>query len=123
MIPRQPKEMMPKLWSLCDISLVNLRDAPLFKTVIPSKIFEAMGMGIPMIVSVPAGEATGIVEATNAGLIVPPESPSILAAEVSWLCDDKSLYMSLKSNATCAAEQYSRDTLAAMLESFAGACN
>jgi len=123
MIPRQPKEMMPRLWSLCDVSLINLRDASLFKTVIPSKMFEAMGMGIPMILSVPAGEATGIVEATNSGLVVPPEAPFELAAEVSRLCDDNSLHNSLKSNAISAAEQYSRDTLASiMLESFTRAC-
>ncbi|HGX2061046.1 TPA: glycosyltransferase family 4 protein, partial [Escherichia coli] len=39
LIERQPKEMMPKLWSLCDVSLVPLVNNELFKTVIPSKIF------------------------------------------------------------------------------------
>lgn len=52
-IPRQPKEMMPRIWSLCDLSLISLRDAKLFETVIPSKIFESMGMGLAMIISAP----------------------------------------------------------------------
>jgi glycosyltransferase involved in cell wall biosynthesis len=40
-----PKSSMPDLWSICDVALVHLKDDPLFSTVIPSKIFEAMGMG------------------------------------------------------------------------------
>src|SRR5207253_2172995 len=49
MLARQPKERMPEIWSLCDVALIPLRDAPLFRTVIPSKIFECMGMGIPIL--------------------------------------------------------------------------
>ncbi|MCC7017130.1 MAG: glycosyltransferase family 4 protein, partial [Rhodospirillales bacterium] len=45
MIGPQPKDAMPRIWSLCDVALVHLRDSPVFAEVIPSKIFEAMGMG------------------------------------------------------------------------------
>jgi len=37
MLARQPKERMPEIWSLCDVALIPLRDAPVFKTVIPSR--------------------------------------------------------------------------------------
>ena len=37
-----PKERMPALWALTDVSLVLLRDQPLFRTVLPSKLFEAL---------------------------------------------------------------------------------
>ena len=79
LIPRQPKERMPALWSLCDVALVPLRDSPVFATVIPSKIFESMGMGVPILMSLPDGEATGIIRATDAGVCVPPENPEALA--------------------------------------------
>jgi len=55
-VPRQAKENMPEIWSLCDISLIQLKDDPLFESVIPSKIFESMGMGLPIILSLPKGE-------------------------------------------------------------------
>lgn len=123
LIPRQPKEMMPKLWSLCDLSLVNLRNAPLFATVIPSKIFESMGMGIPMVVSVPKGEATGIVEGSGSGIIIDPESPTQLAETVAHLCDEPVACQTLAKQAAQAAEQYSRENMALkMVDSFNKAC-
>jgi colanic acid biosynthesis glycosyl transferase WcaI len=92
MIPRQPKEKMPALWSLCDVSIVHLKDTPLFETVIPSKIFESMGMGIPIVISAPKGEATGIIEDTQSGLVLPPESPLELADAIKALKKDNSIF-------------------------------
>lgn len=119
LIPRQPKEMMPRLWSLCDVSLVNLIDTPLFRTVIPSKIFESMGMGIPVLVSMPVGEATEIVRESGAGVIVRPEAPLELSNAVAALCDDRSSWQRLSQQASVAAQLYSRESMAhKMLESF-----
>jgi glycosyltransferase involved in cell wall biosynthesis len=111
LIPRQPKEMMPRLWSICDVSLVNLIDKPLFSTVIPSKIFESMGMGIPMVVSTPAGEATEIVSKSCAGVIVKPECPTELAMAVTGLCDNPSTWKRLSQQASVAAQLYSRESM------------
>ena len=120
LIPRVPKEEMARLWSLCDVSLVNLRNADLFKTVIPSKIFESMGMGIPMIVSMPHGEATEIVSEAEAGLIINPEAPDELATTIIQLRNDKKLLDYLSAGALGAARQFSREKLAAdALGSFA----
>ena len=120
MIPRVAKDEMARLWSLCDVSLVNLRNADLFRTVIPSKIFESMGMGIPMIVSMPQGEATEIVREAEAGLIIDPEAPEELAQAIIKLRDDKKLLGSLSMGALSAAQQFSREKLAAhALDSFA----
>ena len=52
MLEQQPKERMPALWGLTDAALVLLRKAQLFETVIPSKIFEAMGAGRPIVLGV-----------------------------------------------------------------------
>ncbi|MFQ5765190.1 MAG: glycosyltransferase family 4 protein, partial [Rhodospirillales bacterium] len=41
-MPPQPKDAMPRVWSLCDVALVHLKSDPVFAGVIPSKIFEAM---------------------------------------------------------------------------------
>lgn len=123
LIPRQPKEVMPRLWSLCDLSLVNLLNAPLFTKVIPSKIFESMGMGIPMVVSVPRGEATEIVDESGSGVIIDPGSPSQLAAAVEQLRDDPKACRKLSKQATAAAYHFSREKMALkMVESFNKAC-
>lgn len=117
LIPRQPKERMPALWSLCDVTLVPLRNTPLFAEVIPSKIFEAMGMGVPIVMSLPAGEATRIVESTGAGVCVPPEDPAALATALAQLADDRQRVASLRAAALRAAPLFSRDALAqAMLD-------
>lgn len=112
LIDRQPKEMMPKLWSLCDVSLVPLINSDLFRTVIPSKIFECMGMGIPTIMSVPEGEATVIIRKTDSGIVVESENVEQIAASVEKLSTDKELFKSLQKSSVNAAPLYSRDLMA-----------
>ncbi|MEZ9018104.1 glycosyltransferase family 4 protein [Vibrio lentus] len=113
LIDRQPKEMMPKLWSLCDVSLVPLVNSELFKTVIPSKIFECMGMGIPTIMSVPEGEATAIIRETNSGLVVKSESVDQITAAILKLHEDQELYQQVRTCSIEAAPKFSRDIMAA----------
>jgi len=109
MIPRQPKEAMPALWSLCDLALIPLRNTPVFSTVIPSKLFEAMGMGVPVLMSLPEGEATAIVKRTGCGVCVPPEDPRAMADAVLALATDAERMAALRSASAAAAPEYSRD--------------
>ncbi len=74
---RLSKEEMPAAWSVLDACLIHLKKSDLFKTVIPSKMFEAMGMGIPILMGV-EGESMGIVEAAGAGMAIEPEDESAL---------------------------------------------
>lgn len=78
-LPPQSKENMPAIWSLCDVALVHLKDSPVFASVIPSKIFEAMGMGLPLLLASPEGEASRIIADEKAGIWVPAEDPDALA--------------------------------------------
>ena len=112
MIPKQPKENMQKIWSLCDISLVSLKDTPLFSTVIPSKIFESMAMNLPIIISVPEGESTQIIRTQKAGLVIPPEDSNSLSEAMLNIKKDKNLYHYLADNSRLAASKFNRKTLA-----------
>ena len=112
MIPKQPKENMPKIWSLCDISLVSLKDTPLFSAVIPSKIFESMAMSLPVIISVPEGESTQIIRTQKAGLVIPPENSNSLSEAVLNIKKDINLYRDLANNSRLAANNFNRKTLA-----------
>ena len=108
-VPSQPKESMPAFWSLCSVALVHLKNTPLFETVIPSKMFEAMGMGLPILLACPRGEASRILDDTDAGLWVPPEDPAALAASVLRLKEDAQLYGRLRKNSLAAAPSYTRE--------------
>lgn len=112
LIERQSKEMMPKIWSLCDVALVPLINNPLFKTVIPSKIFECMGMGIPTIISAPKGEATSIIESTGSGLVVESESVDDICSSIIKLYSDQILYRKISEASLMAAPDFNRENMA-----------
>lgn len=112
LIPRQQKDLMPKLWSLCDISLISLKDTNLFKTVIPSKIFESMGMGLPMVMTSPIGEATAILSESRSGVIVKPESPYEVAQVIRELYVDRAKLHQLSVSSANSAILYDRKKLA-----------
>ncbi len=111
-IPRQPKEHMPAIWSLCDISLISLKNTPLFKTVIPSKIFESMAMGLPLLAAIPKGEASDIIAANNAGIVCTPENPMELVEQINKLCGSKQSLLEYQTNSTMAARQFDRNKFA-----------
>ncbi|MBV8362617.1 MAG: glycosyltransferase family 4 protein [Deltaproteobacteria bacterium] len=108
-VPAQPKEAMPDYWSLCDIALVHLKNSVLFSTVIPSKIFEAMAMGLPVMLAAPEGEATGIIRSNSAGVVVPPEQPMALAQAVVELQRSGARLSELAANSLRAATLYTRE--------------
>jgi len=111
MIPIQPKENMQRIWSLCDVSIVSLKDTPLFSSVIPSKIFESMAMGLPIIISVPEGESTQIIKTQNVGLVVPPENPKRLAKALLNIKNDNDMYNTYSKNGYSAANKFNRKKL------------
>ena len=106
------KDEMPGIWSVCDIALVHLKDDPVFATVIPSKIFEAMGMGRPILIVQPQGEATELVTAAGAGVWIKPANPSLLAAKISDLEQNRPVCEQMAAASRQAAEHHSRDRLA-----------
>jgi glycosyltransferase involved in cell wall biosynthesis len=118
MVPNQPKAMMPRFWGVCDLALIHLRDTPLFSTVIPSKLFEAMAMGLPVLMSLPQGEATDLVERLQTGVVIPPEQPQVLAQTVLELSRQPQRIAQLRQTSRTQAEQFSRSRQAAkMLDS------
>lgn len=108
-VPAQPKETMPAFWSLCDVALIHLKDASTFATVIPSKIFEAMGMGLPILLASPKGEASEIVEAEGVGLWVPSNAPQLLADAVLLLKSNAALRSKLAAKSLAMASSHSRE--------------
>lgn len=82
-----PKDKMPSLWSITDVSLVLLKKSDLFKKVIPSKIFESMAMQRPIVLGV-EGEVKHLVEQADAGLCIEPENAKQLVEAIEKLYQD-----------------------------------
>ncbi len=95
---RQPKESMPDWINVSDASLVHLKKAELFTTVMPSKIFESAGCKKPIIMGVD-GYAKELVMDAQAGLDMKPEDAESLVACVQRLVDDPDLCRQLGENA------------------------
>lgn len=112
-LDRQPRRDALALLEASDVSIVALKDDPVFRTVIPSKIFESMGKGRPILLGV-QGEAHRIViEEAGCGLAYTPESPTELVAALEHLRDDPDLRESLgKRGLQVVAQQYNRTDLA-----------
>ncbi|MGO4780231.1 glycosyltransferase, partial [Lysobacter sp. 2RAB21] len=91
------------------------RDNPVFGSVIPSKLFEGMGMGIPALMSLPRGEATRIVESTGCGLCVAPENAQAMADAIAQLAGDPEYLQRLRAASVAAAPAYSRDRQAGLM--------
>jgi len=117
MLDQQPKSRMPELWALSDVSLVLLKKSDLFKTVIPSKIFESLAMAKPIVLGV-EGESADLLRAAQAGLCIEPEDADHLVARVLELSRDTQLRQRLGRNGRrFVMEQFDRIILARKLAS------
>lgn len=114
-LDRQEKKDLPAIWSLCDLSLVSLKNTSLFTTVIPSKIFESMGMGVPVLAAIPDGEASDIIRSNKCGVVTLPEEPMQLAETITNLYKNETLLQECRVNAIKAASLYSREKLASIM--------
>ena len=106
-----PKEEVARYWSLLDVSIIHLRKTELFTTVIPSKLFECMGMGLPVLHGV-AGESAEIVRETGVGLVFEPENAAELVDQLYRLRRDPALYEQCRRQGLEAARSYDRTALA-----------
>jgi glycosyltransferase involved in cell wall biosynthesis len=112
-IDGQPRQDALDVLNSLDVSLVLLRNTPLFDAVIPSKIFEAMELGKPILLGV-RGESRGIVvEQTQSGLELTPEDSAELVDKVRQLQSDDVLCKQLGDNGRAAVEtKFRRSELA-----------
>jgi len=111
MIDPVPKDDVPDYLSCTDISLIPLRKSELFKTVIPSKIFETSAMKIPILLGV-EGESKAIIEEFGAGLCFEPENEEDFLQKLNTLYTDKNLYEQYRNGCAELAKSFDRKTLA-----------
>ncbi len=106
-----PKAQVARYWSLLDVSIIHLRKTELFNSVIPSKLFECMGMGIPVVHGV-AGESADIVRKELVGEVFESDNPAELVAVLLALRTDAERFALYQRNGPVAARHYDRRHLA-----------
>lgn len=77
----QPAERMAEVLALGDIQIISLKDLPIFRTTLPSKIQATLAAGRP-IVGALAGDAAALLRDSGAGLTVTPGSAAELAEAI-----------------------------------------
>jgi glycosyltransferase involved in cell wall biosynthesis len=106
-----PKDQVVRYWSLLDVSVIHLRKSDLFTTVIPSKLFECMGMGLPVLHGV-AGESADIVRREQVGEVFESESAQQLVDGLLRMRNQSDTYESYQRNCLAATKRYDRKNLA-----------
>jgi glycosyltransferase involved in cell wall biosynthesis len=105
------KDEVVRYWSLLDVSVIHLQKIPLFTAVIPSKLFESMGMGIPVLLGV-AGESADIVQQESIGEVFEPENVDQLVDGLLRLQANPALRQAYRDKCLANAGHYNRADLA-----------
>jgi glycosyltransferase involved in cell wall biosynthesis len=107
-----PAAEMAELLASVDVSIVPLKRNYLFKGALPSKLFEALGAGVPVLVALD-GEAKELIEKSRGGLLVAPENPEDMAQKILQLYQDAELCRQLGENGReYVRAHYSREEIA-----------
>ena len=108
-----PRERVAPILASCDALLLILRRDPLFEITIPSKLYEYMAAGKPILCSV-GGEAARLVASARCGLSVEPSNGAALARAVEKLGRAPALRRNMgRRGERCARERFSRERLMA----------
>jgi glycosyltransferase involved in cell wall biosynthesis len=107
-----PREEVPGLYRSADVCLVPLRAVPLFRSFIPSKMFEILACGRPVLASL-EGEAALILGESGAAIVAPPEDVEALVLALTRLAGDPQLRDELAARGRpYVAENFDRRRLA-----------
>lgn len=106
-----PKEEVPYYLAQIDVSLAPLKKSDTFKTVIPSKIFEAAAMKKPTLLGV-EGQAEKILKTYNAGVCFLPENELDFIEKLYSLKNNKELYAACQLGCEKLSKAFDRRKLA-----------
>jgi glycosyltransferase involved in cell wall biosynthesis len=115
-LPEVRSDLMPSYLSAAGCAIVPLRDEPLFRGAMPSKMFEAWACARPVILSV-AGEAEQVMRRANGGLAIQPEDAAGMAQAIERLAANPEQAQQMGENGRDFVQKhYSRQVQAQKLE-------
>ena len=101
--PAEPRHKIPLILAALDMGLVPLSSGKIFEGIRPSKMIEIMAAGRPVLLA-GRGESARLVEEAEAGVVVPPEEPEELGAQIRELAFDPERRARMGENARRYAE-------------------
>jgi glycosyltransferase involved in cell wall biosynthesis len=100
----QAKEKLGESLSAADVHFIPLRRG-LAGAIVPSKLYGILAAGVPFIAAVEhSSEIARVATQTGAGLVIPPDSASDLAASLRWCLDNRALLPAMGRRGRRAAE-------------------
>lgn len=87
-VPQQSRGRVAQYYAASDVCLVPLRKTELFTKNIPSKIYEVMAAGKPIVIGTD-GESRRLVESAEAGIAAAPEDADDLASKIMYLAEHR----------------------------------
>lgn len=90
-LPHKPRNEVLRIISACDSYIVPLKKNELFMSAIPSKLFEPLAMGKPILLGVDGEARQLFIERGNCGLFFEPENAAELTQCINVLVNNKSL--------------------------------
>jgi hypothetical protein len=86
---RMPRERIPEVIANADVTIMSLRDLPLFEDALPTKLLEYMAAGKP-VVAAASGQVARLVQEIQCGIACRPEDAAGIAAAIRRLAADPS---------------------------------
>ena len=86
---RMPRERVPEVIANADVTIMSLRDLPLFEDALPTKLLEYMAAGKP-VVAAAAGQVARLVQQVQCGIVCRPEDSGGIVAAIRRLAADPS---------------------------------
>ncbi len=120
-LPYQPKDELAHSLSAANVHLVPI-DPRVSRCLMPSKLYGVLASGSPVLAIAPENcELAEVTRSGNAGLVVPPGRPDLLADAVRRMADGRGMLHQMGQSARrLAVEQYDRrnstDRFARMLD-------
>ncbi len=112
--PAVPPDHVGESLLACHALLIPLRNHPLLADFIPSKLYDAMAVGRPVIVAA-HGEAAAFTDEQGCGAVIAPEDGAALAGVARRLAADRGLGARLGAAGKAAASEHARSRQAARL--------
>jgi glycosyltransferase involved in cell wall biosynthesis len=108
------KKEMPAILKSVDVALVPLRKLLIFEGAIPSKVFEALAMELPLLLGVDGEARLHFETKAGAALFCEPENENALSENIRLLANNAELRKSMGENGrTYVIKHFNRDKIAA----------
>jgi colanic acid biosynthesis glycosyl transferase WcaI len=112
----KPKHEALALMSASGALLIPLQNSPAFELTVPSKVFDCMGLGVPIIASI-RGEGREILERSGANIVVDPDDVSAMAEAMHRMHSDWAAFRERSPrNAEIVSRDFSRESAVDQLE-------